>query len=266
MLLIIDCGNTNTVIGLYHIGGSSKGEKQCQWRMATDPNRTAEDHAFWLHHHMGKAGFADLTITGVVISTVVPSCLRAYQGLAKDYLKADCFVIDPSNDSHGVVIKIPEPKQAGADRIANTAGASAYALPAMVIDFGTATTFDLVDGDGAYIGGAIAPGVNLSIQALADAAARLPLIETDQWSKDLTPLGTSTVDAMNSGLYYGYISLVEGMIKRLKAAYGQDMTVIATGGLSQLFSEAIDGVDHHDPDLTINGMAKIYANRKAEHG
>ena len=258
MLLTIDCGNTNTVIGLY-----KDGENLVQWRMATDANRTAEDHAYWLHHHMGKAGFGDTAISGVVISTVVPSCLRAYQGLVKEHLKADCFVIDPSKDDHGVAIRIPEPKQAGADRIANTAGASIYPLPAMVIDFGTATTFDLVDADGAYIGGAIAPGVNLSIHALAEAAARLPMIETDQWSQDLKVLGTSTVDAMNSGLYYGYISLVEGMIKRLQATYGQKMTVIATGGLSQLFSEAIDGVDHHDPDLTINGMAIIYANRKA---
>ena len=258
MLLTIDCGNTNTVIGLY-----KDGEKLVQWRMATDANRTAEDHAYWLHHHMGKAGFGDTAISGVVISTVVPSCLRAYQGLVREHLKADCFVIDPSKDDHGVAIRIPEPKQAGADRIANTAGASIYPLPAMVIDFGTATTFDLVDADGAYIGGAIAPGVNLSIHALAEAAARLPMIKTDQWSQDLKVLGTSTVDAMNSGLYYGYISLVEGMIKRLQATYGQKMTVIATGGLSQLFSEAIDGVDHHDPDLTINGMAIIYANRKA---
>lgn len=258
MLLTIDCGNTNTVIGLF-----KDGEKLIQWRMATDANRTAEDHAYWLYHHMGKAGFGDAAISGVVISTVVPSCLRAYQGLAKDHLKADCFVIDPSKDDHGVDIRISEPKQAGADRIANTAGASVYPLPAMVIDFGTATTFDLVDADGAYIGGAIAPGVNLSINALAEAAARLPMIETEQWSQDLSVLGTTTVDAMNSGLYYGYISLVEGMIKRLQAAYGQKMTVIATGGLSQLFSQAIDGVDHHDPDLTINGMAIIYSNRKA---
>lgn len=260
MLLTIDCGNTNTVIGLF-----KDGEKLMQWRMATDSNRTAEDHAYWLHHHMEKAGFDDSAISGVVISTVVPSCLRAYQGLAQDHLKADAFVIDPSNDDHGIAIRIPEPKQAGADRIANTAGASTYPLPAMVIDFGTATTFDLVDVDGAYIGGAIAPGVNLSIRALADAAARLPMIETGEWSEELHVLGTTTVDAMNSGLYYGYVSLVEGMIKRLQTAYGQKMTVIATGGLSQLFSEAIDGVDHHDPDLTINGMAIIYANRKASN-
>ena len=237
MLLTIDCGNTNTVIGLF-----KDGEKLMQWRMATDANRTAEDHAYWLYHHMGKAGFGDAAISGVVISTVVPSCLRAYQGLAKDHLKADCFVIDPSKDDHGVAIRIPEPKQAGADRIANTAGASVYPLPAMVIDFGTATTFDLVDADGAYIGGAIAPGVNLSIHALAEAAARLPMIETEQWSQDLSVLGTTTVDAMNSGLYYGYISLVEGMIKRLQSAYGQKMTVIATGGYRNYFHKPLMGL------------------------
>jgi type III pantothenate kinase len=257
MLLAIDCGNTNTVMGLYD--GNKKID---QWRMATDANRTAEDHAFWLHHHMEKSGHHMDAIDGVVISTVVPSCLRAYKGLAQDHLKADCFVIDPSRSDHGVDIKIPEPRQAGADRIANTAGVSIYPLPAMVIDFGTATTFDLVDDTGAYIGGAIAPGVNLSITALAQAAAQLPLIETSVWSDNLPVLGRTTVDAMNSGLYYGYVSLVEGMITRLKKDYGKDMTVVATGGLSQLFSQAIDGVDHHDADLTINGMALIYAKHK----
>ena len=122
----------------------------------------------------------------------------------------------------------------------------------------------MIDSDGAYIGGAIAPGVNLSINALHQAAARLPLIDTTTWSEKTPVLGTSTVDAMNSGLYYGYVSLVEGMITRLKAAYGTDMTVIATGGLAKLFSTIIDGVDHHDPDLTLKGMAMIYAYTRAK--
>ena len=258
MLLAIDCGNTNTVIALFE----GKGKK-ADWRMATDPKRTAEDHAYWLHHHLSASGYSDTPITDVVISTVVPACLRAFVGLAEDHLNASFYILDPEKDDHGVAIKIPEAKQAGADRIANTAGARDYTLPAMVIDFGTATTFDLVDIDGAYIGGAIAPGVNLSISALAQAAARLPLIETSTWSKDIPVLGDNTVDAMNSGLYYGYISLVEGMIKRLEASFGHPMTVIATGGLSKLFSQSIDGVHHHDPDLTIRGMAVIYHHQQS---
>lgn len=256
MLLAIDCGNTNTVVALFE--GKAK---TAEWRMATDPKRTADDHIVWLSHHLGTINIDRAVITDVVISTVVPACLRAYEGLA-NALGAKSFVIDAGKGDHGVAITIPEPKQAGADRIANTMAAQDYPLPAMVIDFGTATTFDIVDGDGAYIGGAIAPGVNLSINALHQAAARLPLIDSDNWGDNTPILGSSTVDAMNSGLYYGYISLVEGMITRLKAAYGQDMTVIATGGLANLFSTQIDGVDHHDPDLTIRGMAMIYAHQK----
>ena len=253
MLLAIDCGNTNTVFALM------EGTAVCrEWRMATDHHKTTDDFALFLDHHLAKAGYPSGTVTDIVISTVVPACLRAFQGLGA-YYNAPVFVIDAANDDHGVTVNIPEAKQAGADRIANTKGAADYPLPAMVIDFGTATTFDLIDGDGAYIGGAIAPGVNLSINALHQAAARLPLIDTTTWSEKTPVLGASTVDAMNSGLYYGYVSLVEGMITRLKAAYGAPMTVIATGGLAKLFSTTIDGVDHHDPDLTLKGMAMIYA-------
>jgi type III pantothenate kinase len=189
---------------------------------------------------------------------VVPSSLRAFQELAA-YYDVPYFVIDAASGDHGVPVKIPEAKQAGADRIANTKGVSKYPLPAMVIDFGTATTFDLIDAEGAYIGGAIAPGVNLSITALHEATARLPLIDTATWSEKTPVLGSTTVDAMNSGLYYGYVSLVEGMITRLKKAHGQDMTVIATGGLAKIFSTSIAGIDHHDPELTLRGMAMIYA-------
>ncbi|MCE2516816.1 MAG: type III pantothenate kinase [Alphaproteobacteria bacterium] len=258
MLLAIDCGNTNTVIALFD--GMAK---RAHWRMATDPKRTADDHAVWLNHHLTRAGMATDQVTDIVISTVVPACLRSFEGLAEQ-LSAQVFVIDAARGDHGVKVKIPEPRQAGADRLANTSGAASYPLPAMVIDFGTATTFDLIDGEGAYIGGAIAPGVNLSINALHQAAARLPLIETTHWTADTPVLGATTVDAMNSGLYYGYISLVEGMITRLKAAYGHDMTVIATGGLANIFSTEINGVDHHDPDLTIRGMAMIYAQQIKE--
>jgi len=184
--------------------------------------------------------------------------LPAFRQFAKDHLGLEAFVISADNSDHGVKVHIPNPAQAGADRIANTAGARAYGLPAMVIDFGTATTFDLIDSDGAYIGGAIAPGVNLSINALYEAAARLPLIDPSAWTPEMPSLGTNTIDAMNSGLYFGYVSLVEGMITRLKAAFGGEMTVIATGGLANIFSISIEGVDHHDPVLTHTATAAIY--------
>jgi type III pantothenate kinase len=256
MLLAIDCGNTNTVMTLF------EGlDKQAEWRMATDVNRTADDHVVWLVQHFKATGFDEDVVADVVISTVVPSCLRSFEGLAK-YFGAAYFVIDPGRDDHGVTTRIPDAKQAGADRIANTKGAALYKLPAMVIDFGTATTFDLVDGDGAYIGGAIAPGVNLSMTALHQAAARLPLIDSGGWGEDTPVLGMTTVEAMNSGLYHGYISLVEGMILRLKQVCGQEMTVIVTGGMAHIFSTVIRGVDYHDPNLTMKGMAMIYQHQK----
>ncbi len=256
MLLAIDCGNTNTVIALF-----DALDKKAEWRMATDSKRTADDHMVWLNHHLTKSGFDESVVSDMVVSSVVPSCVRSFEGLAAQ-LNAAYFIIDPAECNHGVGIDIPDPKQAGADRLANTKGAEDYPLPAMVIDFGTATTFDLVNSDGHYIGGVIAPGVHLSITALHQAAARLPLIEADKWSPSLPIFGTDTVGAMNAGLYYGYICLVEGMIARLKAAYGQKMTVITTGGLSHIFSTMINGIDHHDPDLTIKGMVKIYAQQQ----
>jgi len=255
MLLVIDCGNTNTVFGIYNDGG-----KLQHWRMTTIPGQTADDMAVWLSHHMQRAGLGLEQIDGVVISSVVPQLLPSFRLLAAEHLGREAFVITADNTDHGIDIKIPNPAQAGADRIANTAGARSYGLPAMVIDFGTATTFDLIDADGAYIGGAIAPGVNLSINALYQAAARLPLIDPSSWTPDMPVLGNNTIDAMNSGLYHGYVSLVEGMITRLKAAFGAEMTVIATGGLANIFSISIAGVDHHDPDLTLNGMVAIYTS------
>lgn len=254
MLLAIDCGNTNTVVVLFE-----GMDKRADWRMATEPNRTADDHVVWLSHHLKEAGLDEKAITDIVISTVVPSCLRGFESLA-DYYKAGCFVIDAGRDDHGVELRIPDSKQAGGDRIANAKAAASYDLPAMVIDFGTATTFDLVAEDGAYIGGAIAPGVNLSVNALHQAAARLPLIDVGAWDSEMPIIGTTTIEAMNSGLYYGYISLVEGMIRRLKKT--QEMTVITTGGLAPIFSSQIEGVDHHDPDLTMKGMAMIYEHHK----
>ncbi|MGC6484240.1 MAG: type III pantothenate kinase [Candidatus Puniceispirillales bacterium] len=257
MLLVIDCGNTNTVIGIF------EGEqKVASWRMKTDPKKTADDHAVWLDHHMKGAEISRAMVRGAVIASVVPACVTPYRKLVEDHFGVDHFIIDGNDPSHGVPILIDRPEQAGADRIANAAGAAAYDLPAIVIDFGTATTFDLVDENGAYIGGVIAPGVNLSIDALYQAAARLPLIDPSSWSTAMPVHGKSTIDAMNAGLFYGYVSLVDGMIEKITASIGRDMTVIATGGLATIFSEAIKGVDHHDPDLTLKGMVAIYTNRK----
>ena len=270
MLLVIDCGNTNTVISIFEdfekvvakkvAAKEVATKKVATWRMATDTKQTADDHAVWLDLHLKKAGLSEVVLSGAVIGSVVPACLPALKDLATKHLGVEAFVIDSKSTDHGVAIHIDAPEQAGADRIANTAGVAAYQLPAMVIDFGTATTFDMIDADGAYIGGAIAPGVNLSIAALYDAAAQLPLIDPEKWDSNIPIIGRNTIDAMNSGLFYGYVSLVEGMITKLKHA--TDMTVIATGGLGALFSSIIDMIDYYDPDLTLKGMVSIYKNSK----
>ena len=253
MLLVIDCGNTNTVICVF-----DGLDKVASWRMATDSKQTGDDQAVWLDHHMQSDGIDPARLAGAVIASVVPACLPALRQLVERHLGIKPLVISGGDSSHGVAVKIDQPEQAGADRIANAAAAAEYPLPAMVIDFGTATTFDLIDAEGAYIGGVIAPGVNLSLDALHAAAAQLPLIDPGSWDGSMPVMGKNTVDAMNSGLFYGYVSLIEGLAGRLEAEIGDNMTVIATGGLSEVFATAIAAVDHHVPDLTLRGMVLIH--------
>ena len=261
MLLAIDCGNTNTVISLF------EGlDKVASWRMATDAKQTADDNAVWLDHHMRRDGIDAGGIDGAVISSVVPACLPALVGFAERLAGAAPLVIDSADASHGVEIRIDRPGEAGADRVANTAAAAEYGLPALVIDFGTATTFDIIDADGAYAGGVIAPGVALSVEALHGATAQLPLVDPASWSAAMPVMGRNTLDAMNAGLFYGYVGLVEGIVARLEAELGGGMTVIATGGLAGGFAPAIAAVDHHDPDLTLKGMVRIHRRWSGEAG
>lgn len=254
MILTIDCGNTNTVFALFDGAGFPS-----VWRMATDSRRTADDLAVWLSQLMQHPQLCNAGIEGVVISCVVPDCLRSLCQLAEKHFGCTPVVIESGNPDLGIEIRIDRPSQAGADRLANTAAAAAYyTVPALVVDFGTATTFDVIDADGAYCGGAIAPGVNLSIEALYRAAARLPLIDTTSWHPAMPVIGGDTVDAMNAGLYFGYISLVEGMVRRIAGSMQQQMTVIATGGLAVVFAPALDCVDVVDTDLTLKGMIAVY--------
>ena len=260
MLLVIDCGNTNTVVSIFE--NSAKVDALVVWRMATDPEKTADDHAAWLSYHMKRGGFSSENIKAVVLGSVVPMGVKVFKQLAEKHLGVEAFVIDSSVASDEVIIRIDDPKQAGSDRIANAVAAREYGLPGLVIDFGTATTFDLVDKDGAYIGGAIAPGVNLSIEALERAAARLPLIDPDTWHIDMPIIGANTVDAMNSGLFHGYLNLTRGMIESLEQAAGSKLTVITTGGLGALFTKAMPKGVIYDPELTLKGMVRIYQSRK----
>ena len=260
MLLAIDGGNTNTVFGL-RVGK----HEYLTWRMASAPATTADDYAVWLAHHLGGHGYDFTAIDAVIISSVVPDSLPELVAFATRYLPVFTYILRADDESHGVKIAINKPEQAGADRIANTAAAAhEYRCPVIVVDFGTATTFDYISADGAYHGGVIAPGVNLSIDALYQAAARLPLIDPSHWHKDLPIIGKTTIEAMNSGLFFGYVSLVEGIITRMKTTIPEKskITTIATGGLGAVFADAVEAIDHYDAHLTLKGLAVIAARVK----
>jgi type III pantothenate kinase len=250
MLLAIEQGNTNTMFAIHD------GERWvAQWRAATDSSRTADEYAVWLHQLLDMDGrrFADLR--GCIISSVVPQSLFNLRNLARRYLHVEPLVIG-ENARLDIPVRIDKPSEAGADRLVNAVGAHiAYEGPLIVIDSGTATTFDIVGADGGFEGGIIAPGVNLSVQALHQAAARLPRVAIQKPGKII---GKDTVSAMQSGIFWGYVSLIEGLVARIKAEYGQPMTVIGTGGVASLFEGATGSIEHFDPDLTIRGMLEIW--------
>jgi type III pantothenate kinase len=249
MLLAIEQGNTNTLFAVHD------GEAWiAQWRAATEASRTADEYAVWLGQllAMGQLGLS--SIDACIISSVVPQSIFNLRNLARRYLRVEPLIIGENVDL-GIEVRIQKPSEAGADRLVNAIGARcAYPGPLLIVDSGTATTFDVVAADGAFEGGAIAPGINLSMQALHEAAARLPRVAIQ---KPRHVIGKGTVEAMQSGVFWGYISLIEGLIGRMKAEYGRPMTVIGTGGVASLFDGATAAIDHFDPDLTIRGLLEI---------
>ncbi|MBD3769341.1 MAG: type III pantothenate kinase [Rhodobacterales bacterium] len=255
MLLAIDVGNTNTVFGI-HDGNTWVN----QWRSATDPTKTADDHAAWLWRLADIHG-ADLTqINGCVISTVVPQAVFNFRNLARRYLHVEPMFIGDPNLKTGMEIRIRRPEQVGADRIVSALGAhKKYPGNLIVIDSGTATTFDVVAEDGGFEGGIISPGVNLSVKALHDAAAQLPRIAIQRPEH---VIGQDTVSAMQSGVFWGYIDLIDGLVNRIKAEYGKPMSVVATGGVASLFEGASETIDYYDQDLLIRGLLEIYKLNK----
>ena len=255
MLLAIDVGNTNSVIALY------KGEEAvAQWRASTSTSRTADEYAVWLAQLMSMAGFKITDIEDCVISTVVPQSLFHLRNLSRRYFNCEPFVVGHENIP-GVEVRIAKPSEAGADRLVNAVGAfTAHGGPLIVVDSGTATNFDIVGEDGGFEGGVISPGINLSMQALHDAAARLPRIAIEQ---PANVIGRDTVGAMQSGVFWGYISLIEGLLARVKKEYGKPMKVVATGGIASLFEGATDAIDIFDADLTIRGLFEIHKRVKA---
>lgn len=255
MLLAIDAGNTNIVFAVLD-GEAVKG----QWRAATNANRTADEYVVWLKELMGLDNIKLADIRATIISTVVPQALFALQTLCRKFFKSEPLVVGAGDVALGIQIRLNEPRAVGADRIVNAVGAhKAYGGPLIVVDFGTATTFDVVAADGGYEGGIIAPGINLSAEALHLAAAQLPRIAV---ARPQAVIGTDTVSAMQSGVFWGYIGLIEGLVARIKAEYGKPMKVVATGGLAPLFNRSTPVIEAVDADLTIRGLAEIYRRNK----
>ena len=255
MLLAIDAGNTNVVFALVD-GRAIKA----RWRIATDPRRTADEYAVWLSQLLSLEGFDRSDVTGVIIATVVPRALHNLSVLAAKYFKTEALIAGRAPIEWGIALDIDEPASLGADRAVNTIAAHAlHPGDLIVIDFGTATTFDVSDFSGAYKGGIIAPGINLSLDALVTAAAKLPRIAIEA---PATPsvIGRNTVDQMTIGVYWGYIAMIEGLVARMKEEVGRPVKVIATGGLATLFERHTDVFDHVEADLTIQGLAIMAEN------
>lgn len=250
MLLAIEQGNTNTLFAVYD------GKAWiAHWRTATEATRTADEYAVWLSQllHMHGLSFADLT--GCIVSSVVPQSIFNLRNLSRRYMNVEPLVIG-ENARLGIEVRIAKPSEAGADRLVNAIGAHlVYPGDLLLIDSGTATTFDVVSSDGAFEGGLIAPGINLSLHALHEAAAKLPRIAIQRPDR---VIGRDTVAAMQSGVFWGYIGLIEGLVERIKAEWGQPMTVIGTGGVASLFEGATTSIDRFDPDLTIRGLLEIW--------
>jgi type III pantothenate kinase len=258
MLLAIDAGNTNVVFAVYDEMDRQRGS----WRISTDARRTADEYVVWLTQLMALQDLAPADIDSAIMANVAPATVFALKTLCKHHFQTDVLTIrDPAVDL-GLEIRIERPEQVGEDRLVNAVAAYAsYGGSLIVLDFGTATTFDIVGADGAYEGGVLAPGLNLSLDALHRAAAHLPRITIRRPNR---VIGQSTVTAMESGAYWGYVGLVEGLVARIKAEYGKPMKVIATGGLAPLFAGGTDVFETTDSDLTLRGLLAIYrANRPA---
>ena len=251
MLLTIDAGNTNVVFAVYD------GEAQNHvWRCKTDSGRTSDEYAAWLFQLFTREGLAFESINHAVICSVVPQANRQLLQLCFDSFGCEALMV--SHETVALDIKLDRPAEIGADRLVNAiAVLQDYSVPAIVIDFGTATTFDVIDANGAYIGGVIAPGVNLSMEALHMAAAKLPKVDI---VKTQSVIGSDTVSAMQSGTYWGYVGMIEGTINRITEELGEKPVVIATGGLAGLFADTIPQIEKVDKDLTLRGLLHIYLN------
>ena len=251
MLLAINANNTNTSFAMWD-GVELKGS----WRTATEGKRTADEYVVWLDHLLALEGQSRRDVEGAIIASVVPETNFNLVTFCRKYCMAEPLVVGDPGVSVGTKALVDRPEEVGADRLVNTVAAhDRYKGPLIVVDFGTATTLDVVDGNGNYCGGVIAPGINLSLTALHMAAAKLPSVRISRTER---VIGTDTVSCMQSGIYWGYVGLVEGLVGRIKDEFGAAMQVVGTGGLAPLFAGATAAIDRVDPDLTLWGLRLIY--------
>jgi len=254
MLLAVDAGNTNVVFALFE-----GREIRTRWRIATDARRTGDEYAVWLLQLMEIEGIERSAVTQMIVSTVVPRAKHNLDVLGEKYFGLTPLIAGEGAAEWDFPIDVDEPRSLGADRAVNAIAAhDRYAGDLIVIDFGTATTFDVIDFAGAYKGGIIAPGINLSLDALVNNTAKLPRIAIEA-PRDSTVTGRNTEDQMLIGVFWGYVAMIEGLVARLKTEIGRPVTVIATGGLAVLFDKHTDAFDVVEPDLTIQGLAWLAA-------
>ncbi len=251
MLLAINANNTNVKFAVFD------GDKLVnEWRIQTQAARTADEYAVWLTQLMGLKSIEPRHIDGAIIASVVPQTLFDLRLLCRRYFNTEALVIGEAGVQLGIAIKVERPLDVGADRLCNAVGGRLLTPePMIVIDFGTATTFDIVDGEGNYCGGVIAPGINLGLEALHMATAKLPRIVVERPAR---VIGGDTLGAMQSGVYWGYVGLIEGLVQRIVAEWGAPMRVISTGGLAPLFADVTSVIERTAPDLTMRGLREIY--------
>lgn len=254
MILVVDVGNTHTVLGIYN---GKKLEKF--WRISTDLNKTEDEYGILLKNLLSNSKLIFSDIKSVVISCVIPPVSWILKKMSKDYFKVTAIVVGPGIKT-GICIKLDNPKEVGADRIVNAIAAyDLYGGPVIIVDFGTATTFCAVDKEGNYLGGAIAPGIDISEKALSEKTAKLPKIELIDPKK---AIGSNTISAMQSGIFYGYLGLTGELIRRIKKELGEDSLVVATGGEAELIGNTSNEIDKINPFLTLEGLRLVYEMNK----
>lgn len=254
MILVIDVGNTHTVIGVY------KEEKLLgHWRISTNLEKTEDEYGILVKGLLDNSKLSLADIKGIVISCVVPPIIWILKKMSADYFKVSPIIVGAGIKT-GIYIKTDNPKEVGADRIVNAIAAyKLYGGPVIIVDFGTATTFCAVNKDGVYLGGAIAPGIEISAEALAEKTAKLPKIEV---TKPQHSIGSNTIAAMKSGIFFGYLGLTNELIRRFKRELGEDSLVVATGGYSELIGNECKLIDKINPFLTLIGLYLVYEMNK----